>query len=135
MYAVAKEEVYFKRKHNEEKAANTKRGLLDFVNYDGDGYYAKLTDLESTNIVRSILTLTSFESKERARLSKVVEIQYPLHASNVPRETYTVGDLEDNKVTIQTTQNRSVFALISYLYAQLAIDPQKLPVQQLIQVR
>lgn len=46
-----------------------------------------------------------------------------------------VGQM-NSQFTFNTTAGfNSVFALISYLYAQLAIDPQKLPVQQLIQVR
>jgi hypothetical protein len=133
MYAVAKEEVYFRERvrtnHDETELKFTK---------DANGYLAWSTN--GTSIaVRPVLTLTGFDLDQRAQLTKLVELTYHKMA-------YTVGDSESEEEILSPivgtagilkaprSSNRSVFSLLSYLFAQNAIDPQKLPVQQLIQV-
>jgi len=71
--------------------------------------------------VRPIMTLTH-PGGERVPLTTVADVRYN------GRE-YSVGD-EDN-----SNQNRMVFTMLSYLFAQTAISTQNLPVQQLIQVQ
>lgn len=66
--------------------------------------------------------LTKIEYSDLTRYSD------PTRYSDLTNQTYYVGDLKDE------TQNRTVFTLLSYLFAQAAISTQNLPVQQLIQV-
>jgi len=121
MYAVAREEVYFKfpgGNTNEVRFSADAKGLVAAV-----GPSPEVSSFQ----VRPILTLTGFTQAERSSLSKVIELDYH-------RKTYTIGD-DDKEGPLKSTHNRSVFSLLAYLFAQIAIDPQKLPVQQLIQVR
>ena len=82
-----------------------------------------------TNLmVRPILTLTEYQDSARRSLSKIVEIRHN-------NRTYTVGDFPGAPPSNIPSSNKRVFTLLSYLFAQISIDPQKLPVQQFIQVR
>jgi hypothetical protein len=133
MYSVAKEEVYFK---NLEDPTNLIYKNIKF-NDDGYGIIACVTRKNGSQFpVRPIMTIT-YGDNERFHLSKLIEANY----HNV---IYSVGDLEGKEVSqdpmckgmkLPGNQNRTVFTMISYLFSQIAIDTQKLPVQQLIQVQ
>jgi hypothetical protein len=87
------------------------------------------SEMASTNEmlkVRPILTLTGYEDSARSSLLKIAEIRHN-------GQTFTVGDVASDQGS--DSSNKSVFTLLSYLFAQISIDPQKLPVQQFIQVR
>ncbi len=74
--------------------------------------------------VRPTMRLTC-RSGERSPANILAEVSY----GDTTEETYYVGDATGQ------TQNRTVFTVLSYLYAQTAIGTQSLPVQQLIQVQ
>jgi hypothetical protein len=56
------------------------------------------------------------------RVPSLVELDYS-------GKHYAITDLKDS------SDNRDVFVLLNYLFSQVALDPSKLPVQQLIQVK
>jgi hypothetical protein len=76
-------------------------------------------------VVRPLMKLTR-QNQELPPYYKLAEIPYD---DGHAKETYFVGDSKDSD------QNRTVFTLLSYLYAQTTIGTQNLPVQQLIQVQ
>lgn len=140
MYAVAREEVYFEQLVR--AGPNAVSPDISFKR-DPSGAQAFVAPSRFSEeyfegqprqpvAVRPILTLTGYNSSQRARLTKTVEV-------NFNGQTYTVGDFENatdrDALGDLPPSNGRVFSLVSYLFAQLAIDPQKLPVQQLIQVR
>jgi hypothetical protein len=57
------------------------------------------------------------------------QLDPPVVAATYLGKAYAIQDVKG------TTWNRDVFTLLSYLYAQVSLDPKDLPVQQLIQVR
>jgi hypothetical protein len=73
--------------------------------------------------VRPLMKMTR-DSTELPPDTKLVDIDYGDRGSR----NYFVGDPKD------VDQNRSVFTMLSYLFAQASISTQNLPVQQLIQV-
>lgn len=131
MYAVAREEGYFK-----DLALHPQKRPYDTMAFasDAGGVYAKAHDKYSDCMgvcfpegdaekpVRPILTMTGFKPDSTHRLSKLVEVRHE-------NRTYVIGDMEPDQ------PNREVFSLLSYLFVQASLDPQKLPVQQLIQVQ
>ena len=128
MYGTAREEVYFDQ-------LRRKVTIPGHVSYGRD-YYGCYATTTNIGTVRPILTLTYFKPLTRAKLSKLAEVSYH-------NQTYTVGDIESNdeisddqvaNLSSLEVSNRRVFSLLSVLFADVAIDPQKLPVQQLIQV-
>src|SRR5439155_1470643 len=128
MYGVAKEEVYWKE-FIHEFPTNWTGYVSYFTNNPGGiiGIKKAESSVAKTNdIIRPIVTLAEFSPQQRQRLTTLIELWYH-------DRKYTVGDVEDDGPP--SVSNRSIFSLLSYLFAQLAIDPQKLPVQQLIQVR
>ncbi len=120
MYGVAKEEMYWDEFRN--NLPNYWDGSGTFTN-DEKGLKATIENASySPNKVqftslRPIITLGKGRPRQAPHFS----------------ELYVVGDYDEDNHS--HTSNRSVFSLLSYLFAELAIDPQKLPVQQLIQVR
>jgi len=122
LFAVAREEAYFRQIYN---GADHFHNDIIFTNKNNPiiaTVKASTLDIPLED-VRPILTLTEFSPEERRHLNKLVEIDY--------KDTkYIIGDEEG----VEKSYNRSVFSLISYLYAIVGIDPQKLPIQQLIQV-
>jgi hypothetical protein len=139
MYSVAKEAVYFNelKDHPERRSSSN----IEFVD-NGDGAIAVVNRSSGAGAfaVRPVIRI-KYNREVGRHFSKLVDIKYG-------KDTYLVGDLEGaesdidtpfghgaSKVKVPATNNRSSFTLISYLFSQIAIDPQKLPVQQLIQVQ
>jgi hypothetical protein len=126
-YGVAKEQYYF------AQSVTNNPLKLNFVDP------AKLVVELSPSI--KTLALEPFQVKP------IITIHYPQGVpSNFTKlaevkhdgETYIIGDDESSQTALTNSpsvSNCSVFSLISYLFAGTAIDPGKLPVQQLIQVR
>jgi hypothetical protein len=80
------------------------------------------TDFKHTQFqIRPTMTLT-YPILTNPLYSKLANVSYG-------DDTYWVGDPKDS------TQNRTVFTMLSYLFSQTAISTQSLPVQQLIQVQ
>jgi hypothetical protein len=116
MYAVAKEQTYF------DELANKPSSNI-FKKDPTTGVLAAF----GTNSFQPILAIRGInEDNKGAKVETLVRLKY--HG-----EDYSIGDVIGPEQA--KTQNRSVFSILSYLFAQIAIDPQKLPVQQLIQVR
>jgi hypothetical protein len=130
MYAVAREEGYFKALARQKPKP---RYAMDFAS-DAEGLYAigkddyadsmgvRFPSGDAEKLVRPILTMTGFKPDSTHRLSKLVEVRHE-------NRTYVIGDMEAGQ------PNREVFSLLSYLFVEASLDPQKLPVQQLIQVQ
>ncbi|MGA2852708.1 MAG: hypothetical protein ABSE90_01050 [Verrucomicrobiota bacterium] len=121
MYAVAREEVYFKHKYDtpDHSGLDSKDVHNGFTN-DDYGYAYKVGQ---TNFIRPILTMTGFQPKIYSNLTILVKepfnkTQYMIADCN--------GDIDEH--------NNRVFSLLSLLFVDVAIDPKDLPVQQLIQV-
>jgi len=133
MYSVANEERLFK------KLAYPKNLSYDGVTFtnDPDGLPMAVVSRGSLLLTnRPILTI-NYEGHEPDHLSKLIEVAYK-------GENYTIGDIEraapamasdPHSGPLDLYQNRTVFSLLSYLFAQIAINTQNLPVQQLIQVQ
>jgi hypothetical protein len=135
MYAVAKEEVYFR-----ELLENPGWLKYNNINFNDDGYgiIATVTsDTGETNAFRPIIKI-KYGDSELFHLSRLTDVKY----NGV---TYSIGDLENNESDPMYTKipkdkfpapsNRTVFTMISYLFTQISINPEKLPAQQLIQVQ
>lgn len=151
MYCIAKQEAYFEKMRNSQTNQLPFPSTNDIVyGVDTYGPYAvvirddrsrfkvrptmtltyKYTDVGTNHFSRSQVTWqrgnqTSSDMAfacEPPDFSEQVRVDY----NNVP---YVVGDVEG------TTQNRTVFTMLSYLFAQTAINTQNLPIQQLIQVQ
>jgi hypothetical protein len=58
------------------------------------------------------------------------EVEPPLVAVDYGGQVYAITDTRAS-----ATWNRDVFTLLSYIHSQVSLDPSKLPVQQLIQIR
>jgi hypothetical protein len=121
MYSVAKEEGYFRRFAEGAQHPPPYPDVAYMI--DADGPCAKVTrSNNSTFKVRPIMTLTCPNDPiEKAPPSNLV-----VHYGD---KTYFVGD------PTNSTQNKTVFTILTYLYSQTAISTQNLPVQQLIQVQ
>jgi len=125
MYGLAKEEIRFRELKNAAQLPYKN------VKYSEDSFGLIVTLVNGTNhfSFRPVLKI-NYDEPARSKISKLTEVRDK--AGNV----YTVGDLEGAAVTDDSpkTSNRFVFTLVSYLFSQISLDPQKLPVQQLIQV-
>lgn len=103
---------------------------------DTNGLYAfVIRENDKPFIVRPLMRLTVGPGENlpyyvltKIEYSDLTRYSDPTRYSDLTNQTYYVGDLKDE------TQNRTVFTLLSYLFAQAAISTQNLPVQQLIQV-
>jgi hypothetical protein len=148
MYSVAKEEGYFgELLHRQESSPESKWAeVLPYANVtfgtNANGLIAIVTpDPKSPDVyfkVRPILTLTTYDKDQRSHLYKIVEISYKgtVYTVGDPEGTAMgAGELLDNDPQAPSPSNGTVFTLLSYLFTQVAIDPQKLPVQQFIQVQ
>ncbi|HEX3797921.1 MAG TPA: hypothetical protein VH413_04400 [Verrucomicrobiae bacterium] len=84
---------------------------------------------QATFTNRPILMIKN-EAKLSDAVPKLVEVTYD-------KEKYSIGDCDDERFRpyLDSNQNRTVFALLSYLFSQTAINTQNLPIQQLIQVQ
>jgi hypothetical protein len=121
MYTVAKQNSEFRQMaENSRQIAN-----ISFTN-DAYGACAIITNTVGRGQfkVRPIMTLTYGygNAAEPPGFSEAVSVNYD-------KVRYVVGDLKG------VIQDRTVFTMISYLFAQTAISTQNLPVQQLIQVQ
>jgi|GEM_PF-2555474 len=61
-------------------------------------------------------------------------LERPLVTTSYDGKTFSITDSE-TPANLRPTFNREVFILINYLFTQVSLDPSKLPVQQIIQVR
>jgi hypothetical protein len=94
---------------------------------------------KTNEIIFPILCHSGLKAKDSQSLATLIKLSY--HG-----EAYRIGDVVENNLPIDlgkvlrtdcidsSHSNRRVFTLITYLFTQIAIDPKKLPVQQLIQV-
>ena len=115
-----------------------------YYGQDGDGPYAIVLRINDYPLkVRPLMRLTCpYPENNPSRVQRggvaspkleiypshlLAEISYGDGLANTQK--YFVGDNGDG------TQNRAVFTMLSYLFAQTAISTQNLPVQQLIQVQ
>jgi len=71
------------------------------------------------------------EDGEEAPYNPTAEIPY----GGDLRKLYFVADPMSGPNRWHITQNRTVFTMLTYLFAQTAVSTQNLPVQQLIQVQ
>ena len=119
LYTVAKQEEYFR------KLAKAQQGQMTAgIKYRVDpaaGPVATVKRRGSHFDVWPLMTMTHC-GKEQVPPT-------PLVATAYNGRNYMVGRADDNN------QDRTVFTMLSYLFAQTAISTQNLPVQQLIQVQ
>jgi len=115
LYAVAREERYYE--DSAKKPADA-YGLK----YERDSHGWALKQYDRT-MARPILALTGYQASSRTNVTEWISVSH--HGRR-----FVIADDDD----IEQPDHR-VFALLSVLFAAIAIDPQKLPVQQLIQVR
>ena len=140
MYAVARESGNFKRLMDSPDPDHKLHYKNIEFHDDGYGIFAFVTREDKTRFaVRPVLTI-KYGYAERSHLSEMVNVQYR-------DSVYSVGDLREadfaqdpmwgrlNGMNFPDTENKTVFTLLSYLFSQAAIDPQKLPAQTLIQVQ
>jgi len=83
--------------------------------------------------VRPLMRLTC-QADEKPATSELVSIR---HRRGHKTERYFVGDPIDDLehgTVVDISQNRTVFTILTYLFAQASVSTQNLPVQQLIQV-
>jgi hypothetical protein len=116
MYCAAKQEGYFQQLEKKHLSYTN----IIFTN-DPYGNCAIVTRTDNSTFKVRPIMMIKYDDNARSHLSKLVEVEYK-------DEMYSVGDLEG-------TQSRTVFTMLSYLFAQTAISTQNLPVQQLIQVQ
>lgn len=114
LYAVAREEAYFR----ENARSSEVHGLKYRTNELG-----YIVGMNGTDVTRPILTLTGHDASGSS-LTKWIAVKHN-------GKTYAIADPKDE---IEQPNHR-VFSLLSLLFVEVTIDPQKLPVQQLIQVR
>ena len=143
MYDAANEAPLF------ESKTNLSRRRIEYRDYDKYGTFGIVN--VNTNYppfaVRPILML-NYDGSSMTNLTTSVQVGYE------GRE-YTVGDFTERALSMQIsntnkptglagiimpedspqTSNRDTFTVLSYLFSQVAIDTQKLPIQQLIQIQ
>ena len=102
---------------------------IDF-GHDHLGPFAVVTRLDkSTFQTRPLMKLTQ-EDGEDLPHNPTAEVFY----NGAVHKPYFVADPVSTRNVWNVTQNRTVFTLLTYLYAQTSVSTQNLPVQQLIQV-
>jgi hypothetical protein len=135
--------------HLYQSKTNAPRRAIKYADYDKYGTFGIVS--VDTNYppfaVRPVLTL-NYARSALTNLATTVQIGYE------GRE-YTIGDFAEKALAMQIsntnkpsglagvimpedspqTSNRDTFTVLSYLFSQVAIDTQKLPVQQLIQIQ
>jgi hypothetical protein len=130
MYFAAKEEDFFKRNLESQKAAASQGRLVEFRECDADGYSVALLGKSDSRglefLFRPLLSLKA----PRKDLTALVALDYR-------GETYVIGDREVPECYDRPwqNQNRTLFTILCYLFAQVSIDTEKLPLQQMIQTR
>jgi hypothetical protein len=144
VYAISKEESYFrtlKNRRNEDLPAYGSTSEVDSVRFSRGTFGTNMTvcykaPIRETETFSPVLTLSKLNETSDLRLQQLVEVDYE-------GDKFAIADLVPRNAEASTTvgepglpsiSNRNVFTLLSYLFAQVAIDPQKLPPQQLIQV-
>lgn len=121
LYAASKEESYYENRRREGGGiTNDAAGLIMMVP----------NTAPSGPRVFPVRPLLSLRKMSGPHLSDLAMVEYR-------GLKFRVADDSSISATPErpATDNCRVFTLLSYLYTQIAIDPQKLPVQQFIQVR
>lgn len=99
-------------------------GDITFGKDENGPYAVVFRDTGLPLLARPIMLIT--RDKDEAPFDRVlVELKY---GDGSPKHYYCIGDRGES------IENRSVFTLLSYLFAQAGVSTQNLPVQQLIQV-
>lgn len=122
MFYVAQEQRLFEKNQKLQEASQNQNlygGKMYFKSDDYGPYAMVQTDQGDFNRINPILTIKY--TKKIPHFEEEVHVDYETHR-------YYVGDQESRD------QNRVVFTMISYLFAQTAINTQTLPLQQLIQI-
>ena len=143
MYDTANEAHLFQSK------TNLNRRVINYRDYDKYGTFGIVS--VNTNYppfaVRPVLTL-NYPRSAMTNLTTSVQVAYE-------GKVFTIADFTERALAMQIsntnkpsglagvimpedspqTSNRDTFTVLSYLFSQVAIDTQKLPVQQLIQIQ
>ena len=141
MYSAANEEKYFRDWVGRASPRSPNGYTISYSRRKGAGgeawwYKASVFDSQCPKArfeTRPILTLTSYEAPPVPPV--LVEQDYHGRKYVVGNPPGSEDESADGFDMRPTMTNKNVFTLLSYLFGASALEPDKLPIQQLIQVR